>query len=195
MKWRRRQYLIDRKFQWRFVSRLIIPLILGLTIITFADYYFVWSFFTFPSPGRYENLGFVSLEIIAYIFFYTLCLFIPILGIIGIVISHRIAGPLFHIEHVLKAIGDGALSSRVTLRRKDELKNLAMSVNEMAESLSGKISEIEKEIKLLEGKFQFLESESGKELPNMNKIREEIKTLSSSFTILKDKLAEFGKNN
>ncbi len=193
MKWRRRQYIIDQKFQWRFVRRLIIPLVLGVVIITLVDYYFIWSFFTSPTPARYENMEFISLKIVGYLLFYELCIFIPIVVIIGLIISHRVAGPLFQIERILRSIGDGDLSRRIILREKDELKNLAMCINEMTTGLSNKISELEDDIKFLEEKLSFLENEAGKELPNINKIRDDLKALYSSFNTFKDSLSKFKK--
>lgn len=191
MKWRRRQYLIDQKFQWCFVRRLIIPLILGLVIITLVDYYFIWSFLTPPVPGRYENMELPSLKIITYILFYALCVFIPIMVIIGIIVSHRIAGPLFQIERVLKSIGEGDLTSRVSLRHKDELKDLAMSINKMVAELSDKISDVEKNINFLEEKLLLLKSEAGKDVPDINKLIEEIKAFSFTFNTLRDKVDKF----
>ena len=191
MKWRRRQYLIDQKFQWRFVGRLIIPLILGVVIITLVDYYFIWSFFTSPIAGRYENMELTSLKIITYILFYALCIFIPIAVIIGIIVSHRVAGPLFQIEGVLKSIGEGDLTSRVSLRQKDELKDLAMCINKMVTELSDKISDVKTNIKFLEEKLLLLEGEAEKNFPNINKLKEEIKAFSFSFNSLRDKLTKF----
>lgn len=193
MKWRRRQYLIDQKFQWRFVRHLIIPLVLGVVIITLVDYYFIWSFFTSPTPARYENMEFISLKIAGYLLFYELCILIPIVAIIGVIISHRVAGPLFQIERFLRSIGDGDLSRRIILRQKDELKNLAMCVNEMTTGLSNKISDLESGIKLLEEKLSLIKGEAGKELPNINKIREALKALYFSFDSFKDNLHKFKK--
>lgn len=193
MKWRRRKYLIDEKFQWRFVGRLIMPLVLGVIIITVVDYYFIWSLFTSPVPGHYENMELVTFKISMYLLLYGLCIFIPVVAIVGIIISHRVAGPLFNIERILKNIGEGDLASRTVLRRKDELKNLAVCVNEMALGLANKISSIEEEVKALGDGLLGLESESEKELPNINRIRESIKSLNSSFAALKTELNKFKK--
>lgn len=191
MKWRRRQYLIDQRFQWRFVRCIIIPMVLGVIVITLADYYFIWSYFTAPSQVRYQNMGPISMKIAGYLLFYELVLLIPILTVIGVIFSHRVAGPLVNIERTLRAIGDGDLSKRVVLREKDELRALEMSVNEMAAGLADKFLEIEKAITVLQDKLLRLAQETGKELPNINKVREEIKFLSSSLDILKNSLGKF----
>jgi methyl-accepting chemotaxis protein len=136
-------------------------------------------------------MGPVSLKIAGYLLFYELVLLVPILAVVGVIFSHRVAGPLVNIERTLRAIGDGDLSRRVVLREKDELRALEMSVNEMAAGLSDKLLEIEKAITVLQEKLLSLTQETGKELPNINRVREEIKSLASSLDMLKNQLDKF----
>ena len=191
MKWRRRQYLIDHRFQWRFVRYIIIPMVLGVIMVSLADYYFIWGYFTRPSLTRYEGLGHIALEIAGYVLFYELCLVIPILVIIGVIFSHRVSGPLFNIARNLKAIGEGDLSRRITLRDKDELKNLEAALNEMVDNLSNKFGEVKKGVALLEERLSALEKEMGKESPDLPTVREEMKLLTYSLDMVKDRLAKF----
>ncbi len=44
-------------------------------------------------------------------------------------ISHRVAGPLFRLGRTMREMGEGKIPDRVKLRRKDEFKELAESVN------------------------------------------------------------------
>jgi methyl-accepting chemotaxis protein len=73
----------------------------------------------------------------------------PILILIGllvihnIIISHRIAGPLFRIRNELKQIGDGNLFVQVKLRKNDYLDKEADSVNRMVDAIRGKVQGIE----------------------------------------------------
>lgn len=58
------------------------------------------------------------------------------LFLIGLIITHRITGPLFSIKKVMKQISQtGDLSLRVNLRKKDELKTFATEFNTMLETL------------------------------------------------------------
>ncbi len=50
-------------------------------------------------------------------------------------LTHRYYGPLVSIEKFVDQVADGNYSSRVSLRKKDELQRLAAKLNTMAESL------------------------------------------------------------
>ncbi len=53
----------------------------------------------------------------------------------GIFVSHRIAGPMYHFEKSARAIRDGDLSVNFNVRKTDEMKDAALSLEEMVESL------------------------------------------------------------
>lgn len=72
-------------------------------------------------------------------------------GIAGIVtmilVSHKIAGPLYRFEKVLEIIKHGDLSHRFSLRSSDELRELADGLNSFTETFDKKVSDIKAEIK------------------------------------------------
>ena len=55
---------------------------------------------------------------------------------IGLVMSHRTAGPLYHFKRVFDSIKDGAMDSRIRLRPKDDFLDVAQSFNEMMDQLA-----------------------------------------------------------
>jgi methyl-accepting chemotaxis protein len=57
----------------------------------------------------------------------------------NIIISHRIAGPLYRFRCYLKTVGDGDLSSSIRIRKKDYLHKDAEAVARMVESLRDKV--------------------------------------------------------
>ncbi len=73
----------------------------------------------------------------------------PVLVLMGllvihnVVVSHRIAGPLFRIRNELKKIGDGNLFVHIRLRNNDYLDKEADSINRMVDALRGKVQGIE----------------------------------------------------
>jgi methyl-accepting chemotaxis protein len=79
-------------------------------------------------------------------------LWMPLLGALillvlhNIIISHRIAGPLFRFRRYLKGVGDGDLSTPIGFRKKDYLKKEADVANEMVESLRGKVTCVKKQL-------------------------------------------------
>ena len=60
---------------------------------------------------------------------------IVIVFIGGIFVSHRIAGPMYHFEKSARAIRDGDLSVNFNIRKTDEMRDAAFSLEEMVESL------------------------------------------------------------
>ena len=54
---------------------------------------------------------------------------------VGIMASHRIAGPVFRMKRYLDSVADGNYSERLTLRKKDELKDLADAINRLVDKL------------------------------------------------------------
>lgn len=62
----------------------------------------------------------------------------------GIFISHRIAGPMYRFEKNAEAIRSGDLSVNFYVRKGDELKHTAMTLEEMLESLRHDIEKMKK---------------------------------------------------
>ncbi len=62
----------------------------------------------------------------------------------GIFVSHRIAGPIYHFEKSARAIRDGNLSIDFNLRKSDELKGVALYLEEMVESLRKDIKDMKR---------------------------------------------------
>ena len=57
----------------------------------------------------------------------------------SLIVSHRIAGPLFRLNRMFKSLGDGDLSMSVRIRRKDYLWDEARSLDEMVGGLARKV--------------------------------------------------------
>jgi len=59
-----------------------------------------------------------------------------ILVVCSMILSHRIAGPLYRFEKALDEMNDGDLSNTICLRDKDEGKELAAKINQFNTTLS-----------------------------------------------------------
>lgn len=66
--------------------------------------------------------------------------------ILSILITHTIAGPVFRLERTAESIGEGNLAIVTRLRPRDEFKELADAMNEMAGSLASKLLRIRKAV-------------------------------------------------
>jgi methyl-accepting chemotaxis protein len=142
-KWRRRKFLVDRRLQHRFIW--LLSLQVGVIV-------FVIGFFTFRqmmSTRRLAEEAFqnaeVQLEVLNRILdrtqqymLHTLILIVVIavaLYAIGIFASHKIAGPIFKLKKYLTAIQHGDLSGKIAFRKKDQLDDFALVLNETFDSL------------------------------------------------------------
>jgi len=130
MRRRRVHYLINKRMQLAFTARFLIVTVLFALFIGFLVYVTIW-----PVAS-----GFVPEDLIDLvqhqIFVRTILFLIPAVFVIiafSIIISHRIAGPLFRIERTIDEVVRGKDVEYIRLRKKDEheLKNLATKVNDL----------------------------------------------------------------
>ena len=71
-----------------------------------------------------------------------LLLLFVLLVIHSVFVSHKIFGPLYSFRRVLKAVGEGNLFVRATIRKHDYLVKEANSINEMIASLRTRVKAI-----------------------------------------------------
>jgi methyl-accepting chemotaxis protein len=74
-----------------------------------------------------------------------------LLALHSIVVSHRIAGPLYRFRQVLQALADGDLSVRATIRKNDYLGKEAEVVNEVIARLATKLSGMQEQCNEIRG--------------------------------------------
>lgn len=60
------------------------------------------------------------------------------LGLLGIVFTHKVAGPIFKMKRLLRQVGEGKLVLRERLRKGDELKDFFETFERMVEDLRGR---------------------------------------------------------
>jgi methyl-accepting chemotaxis protein len=108
---------------------LISALIVGWTI-----YYSIWSKVADPTSFEYANLDTIwsNVNILLFVRVPILVVFVSLFSLI---LSHKIAGPVYRFEQSSKRIANGDLSLRIKLRQGDELKELADIFNKMTENL------------------------------------------------------------
>ena len=66
-----------------------------------------------------------------------------LLSLHSVLVSHRIAGPLYQFRRLLTALRDGDLTVRATLRSNDYLRKEEAIINEMIEAFRAKIKNID----------------------------------------------------
>lgn len=130
MKRKRVHYLINKRMQFAFTARVLIVTILFAMFIGFLGYITVWPIILAYVPKNFIDLARHQ------IFVRTILFLIPaVLVVIGfsIVISHRVAGPLYRIERTIDKVVQGEDVEYIRLRKKDdpELKILTTRINDL----------------------------------------------------------------
>lgn len=131
---RRRRYLVETKFQLKYVG--VILLFMYLTGILCAYFVYYTSMISmgeklanvYPQGRLVAIVKMVNAKILL-----SLVLATPLVAILGILLSHRVAGPWFRMERFLTGVASGDLTSIITLRRKDDLIPLANKMNAVVE--------------------------------------------------------------
>ena len=171
MKHRRRRYLIDPGFQYWFIGRITI---LAVSIIVFS---------LFLLALAYQQYGDITVELMQPDPFgvsgvirtvakhgSVFSLLWPVLAVslmgtllvtlfFGLIISHRMAGPVYRMRMVLKEMTEGDLSGKLVLRKNDAFHPLAGSINSLGDSLQKTVQELQE----LCGKLESTVDGSGQE--------------------------------
>ncbi len=76
-----------------------------------------------------------------------LALMVVLIGLLGILFTHKVAGPVYKMSRLLKLVGDGQLQVEASLRRGDELKeffdNFTAMVSRLRDCEKNKVEQIE----------------------------------------------------
>ena len=133
---KRTKYFVDRGLQLRF-ARFVIAFVFFASLLTGASIFAT----TFLLMGEklasvYPQGRLVPIFQSVYLWaFVSLLAVLPVIFWGSIIFSHRIAGPLPKIYKTLANIGQGNFDVKLTLRKRDELRELADAINDMAKNL------------------------------------------------------------
>jgi methyl-accepting chemotaxis protein len=143
-KWRRRNYFIKRDLQGKYIFSFFIFVIAGSYLFTAIFGFLSLDTMTIVYKDYNLQLGktpFVLLKEILR----AQWIFIVTCGVLVVVaamfITHRFAGPLYRFERSLEEMTKGNFNFEITLRSKDEAKELAKLLNEFNTTLSSRLRE------------------------------------------------------
>ena len=136
-----RNFIINPKFQLRYI---IFTTMWGLALVIIN----ASVFYSFISENyevfielnditdEAKAVLYQELYQIIYILIGLSITFLFTVAIFGIVLSHKIAGPMYKFRKTFKEIKEGNTNLRINLRPKDEFKEVALEFNSMMDSLS-----------------------------------------------------------
>ncbi len=152
---RRTRLFILRRFQIRYIT-LILMFMFATAIMTgFTVYYTTWVMFgeklaaVYPQGLLLDIVQKVNTVLVLRLLFVT-----PLVILIALVLSHRIAGPIYRIQRFVKKLNAGEYADKLKLREKDELQDIAASLNGLVGKL---VSEREKRNRCIDDLAQKLD--------------------------------------
>ena len=156
---KRKNYIIDRKFQYRFITSFLLWILIALVLFSagFGAYYWIrymagdniFSEFIFiqKEVRTYDEDGNVvgsqseilppvnRIELILPAILINNLIIIVIVSTIGLFYSHRIAGPAYRMVKDIDRVLEGERGVVVRLRKTDKLKDLAEKLNQLLKKI------------------------------------------------------------
>jgi len=190
---KRKIYYIEKKFQTKY---LLLTLLLLLTytfaflIILFAPYILA---LVLDNPLAEKAEASKVMLILHRNIWPAIGAVIILFGAISIFVTHKIAGPLYRLKKSLSMITQGNLDVKVTLRKGDDLKDLAEHVNMLVDELRMVVTALKTDYDLLsnyildierEMKTNVVSEESGRKIiKKVQDSRKNIETVLDKFMI------------
>ena len=138
----RTNYVIKGKFQLKYITATLIIMLLASTITGVTIYQTGWPLMeerlekVYPQYKLSPIMKTIRRSLIS-----NLILMTPLLIILSIFLSHKIAGPIYRLETDIEELSKGNLRKRVRLRKGDELKTIANQINNLASVIDRTIGE------------------------------------------------------
>ena len=164
----RRVYFIERKFQTGFILKFCALIIIS-SLLTGILVYFLSQRSTTVVFEHSRALVKSTSDFLLPLLIQTIVIVSIIVAIATVIltlfISHRIAGPLYRLKRQLGSIGIGDLSGDFSLRKDDQLKDIANSMSAMIKGLRDIISDSKNHWNSFKDAWQaFLSKESSPDL-------------------------------
>lgn len=133
--YKRRKFFIDRQFQLKYI--LLVIFMLLLYTLLFVGFLFIPQLLPliFNSPLDEQVKAAEILLLYHKHVWPAVFIVIPLFGFFSIFITHKIAGPVYRLKIRLQQMTEWDLDSKVTLRKGDDLQELADSINLLSTEL------------------------------------------------------------
>jgi len=143
--YQRRNYYIDKNFQTKFILKFCSLVAVG-SLLTVALIYWLAQHSTTVGIADGRVAVHTTAEYLLPLLLQTVLLQIVIVSLVAVVmtllVSHKIAGPLFRFKVMLGILGEGDLLSTMKLREGDQLQQVAVAYNEAVGKINEKIKKL-----------------------------------------------------
>ena len=136
IKIRRRKYLVNKPTQLRYMSLVVIPLVVLLGALYYLIYYSVFSQMVIPEAIAGTLLP--AMKKVNMVVFLTAPVLLFVILRAALIYSNRIVGPIPRVERQLDKVIAGDYSVRLKARDGDDLRVFIDKVNTILERLETK---------------------------------------------------------
>ena len=160
----RRKYFIDQAFQTRFIVTFLLVLVFG-GCLSVALTWLGWFGGADTLTSNYNSGGLAIrkttlaiLPLVVWTTLVTTCVLGLVVWLMTLLVSHKIAGPIYRFEHDIQAIAEGDLQKKIRIRKGDQFVALAASLNAMVDSFNGKVAKMDEKLARLADQARELDS-------------------------------------
>ncbi len=142
---RRRTFYIKKAFQTKFILKFCAVLLLGGIITTVLTLYSTRDTVTSNFVNSRLSIDMTSHAImpsVIYTNIVTTGITLLIAILVTLLVSHKIAGPMFRFEKDLERVAKGDLKSKFHIRNGDQLADVVSSLNLMVDNLNNSLGTI-----------------------------------------------------
>ena len=143
---RRKNYFIKKDFQLGFILKFCTILLAGIIISTVLLILLSRGTLTSSfenSQLTIKNTATAILPSILLCNLLTLGLITIVTIVLTLLVSHKLAGPMFRFQKEIEKMAAGNLTQKIQLRDKDQIESLAISLDSMRGALREKIQTIQ----------------------------------------------------
>lgn len=176
---KRRTVLVKKSLQIKVLALVFLSVLFAFLLIGGELYYTLARTVLLDNPALQETFSKIHQVLLVKVLLY-----LGIIFLISLFISHRMAGPIYRFEQSARALSEGDLTHRVVLRTGDELLELQEEFNHMAQSLQDRLRQERQELERLAEEMEKARAASPAEVSSsLAKIQTDIKQVNRQFKI------------
>ncbi len=142
MVYKRRNYYIDKDFQNRFIMKFCMLVAFG-SLMTIGMVYWLAGHSTTVAiadgrVGVHTTAEYLLPLLLQTVFVQLLIVSLATI-VLTLLISHKIAGPLYRFKLMLNGLGEGDVATMMKLRQGDQIQQVAQAYNDAINKLNYKI--------------------------------------------------------
>lgn len=187
--YKRRHYFIDKRLQGVFALRVYLVLIVSAVAITLLMSALTSDSFTLLYTDNDLQIGHTPLLILKRLLLANWIIIAPvgiIVVILAILLSHRIAGPIYKLDSILTAMNNNIIGQTIHLRQKDNFKDTANKLTTFNTTLAGKIEEIKSISERLDVVIDNTNQSADVRLEQTQQLSRELKLIADFYTVINE---------